>query len=66
MNLIKKDLFINISSNEFSSFAQREFMGSFYIQKYNKENNILSVFINDDSSYKNYEDTELKFNIIIY
>ena len=64
LNLIKKDLFINISSDEFSSFAQREFMGSFYIQKYNKENNILSVFINDDSSYKNYEDTEIKFNII--
>ena len=44
------------------SFSIREFMGSFYIVRYDKDTNIISIFLYGDE-YKDYNETEIKINI---
>ena len=66
-NLIQLESFndeLLLSNNyEHFSFNVREFIGSFYIVKYNSDTKIISIFIYGDKNKKIFEDTEIKINI---
>ena len=53
--------FSELYNNEIISFTPREFIGSFFVTNYNKENNKLNVYIYGDI-FKNYSETKAEFD----
>ena len=56
-------LLLSSSNINHISFCTREYMGSFYIVRYNSDNNILSIFTYGDKNKNIYQDTEIQLNV---
>jgi hypothetical protein len=57
-------LSFNLNNFNFISFSIREYIGSFYITKYDEILKTISIFIFGDKNNDNYQETETKFKII--
>ena len=55
-------LLLSSSNVNHISFCTREYIGSFYIVRYNSDTNILSIFTYGDKNKNIYQDTEIQLN----
>ena len=59
-------LLLYTNNYEYISFNIREFIGSFYIVKYDSDTKIISIFIYGDKNKNEYQDTEIRISIETY